>query len=134
MFVDASAWIALADRGDAHHAAARRIHEQLAQYRRPLLTSNLVAAEAYVLIRRSGGLQPALRFLASLRQASRLSVVYVTADHHAAAESVLAQYDDQDFSLADAVSFALMRELGVAEAFGFDAHFLTAGFTLVASA
>lgn len=131
VFVDAGAWIALADLRDAHHAAARQVQGRLTTERRPLLTTNLVAAEAYVLIRREGGHGPAVRFLEALRQASRLTMVYAKPDHHAAAESILRQFVDQDFSLADAVSFAVMRELDVAEAFAFDAHFATAGFTLL---
>jgi predicted nucleic acid-binding protein len=47
------------------------------------------------------------------------------------AEEILRRYAEQDFSLVDAVSFAVMRERGIAEAFAFDRHFLIAGFTLV---
>lgn len=35
-------------------------------------------------------------------------------------------------SLADCVSFQLMRDLGIHQAFAFDQHFVDAGFTLVA--
>ena len=48
-------------------------------------------------------------------------------------EEVLRRYDDQDFSLIDAVSFAVMQERNITEAFAFDHHFLTAGFALTPS-
>jgi len=38
---------------------------------------------------------------------------------------------DQDFSLADALSFAFMRREKIIEAFAYDRHFTTAGFTLL---
>ena len=36
-----------------------------------------------------------------------------------------AEYADQVFSMVDAVSFAIMQQRGIIEAFGFDRHFVT---------
>ncbi len=36
---------------------------------------------------------------------------------------ILNEYADQEFSLVDAVSFAVMERLGIPTAFSFDAHF-----------
>lgn len=47
---------------------------------------------------------------------------------------VLAKYADHDLSLTDAVSFAVMQDLRLTEAFGFDRHFTVAGFLLVPGA
>jgi predicted nucleic acid-binding protein len=47
------------------------------------------------------------------------------------ARQILRQYTDQDFSYVDAVSFALMQEVEITEAFAFDRHFTTAGFVCV---
>jgi predicted nucleic acid-binding protein len=44
------------------------------------------------------------------------------------AEEILEKYVDQDFSFVDAVSFAVMMEQGIKEAFTFDNHFVTMGF------
>lgn len=131
VFVDAGAWIAIADRGDSLHVAALSRHQRLLRERRPLVTTNLVMAEAYALLRRAAGHSVAIRFLEAIRSTSRLSLIYATDDHHAAAEAILRRYADQDFSLADAVSFAVMQAGGINEAFAFDAHFLTAGFLLI---
>jgi predicted nucleic acid-binding protein len=38
------------------------------------------------------------------------------------------QYADKSFSLADCVSFALMRQRGLERALAFDRHFIQAGF------
>ncbi len=42
----------------------------------------------------------------------------------------LARFNDQSFSLVDAVSFELMRRERVSRAFAFDKHFEVAGFEL----
>jgi len=47
------------------------------------------------------------------------------------AESILLQYQDQNFSYTDAVSFVVMKQYEITEAFSFDKHFVTAGFTLI---
>jgi predicted nucleic acid-binding protein len=133
-FVDASAWFAVAWNRDQHHAAAAAEYRRLMSASIPLVTTNLVIAEAHALIRRDGGHTLAMRFLASLRTTSRLQRIYSDADLEAHAERILAQYADHAFSFADAVSFAVMRERGITEAFAFDRHFLTAGFTMLPAA
>jgi predicted nucleic acid-binding protein len=134
IFVDAGAWIALNDRSDQHHASAVKFYQSLLQERRPLVTTNLVVTEAYITIRRAGGYEPALRFLVSLRQSSRLLRVYSDSRSEDAAEEILRRYADQVFSMVDAVSFAIMQQRGIIEAFGFDRHFVTAGFAIVPAA
>ncbi|RLB04974.1 MAG: VapC toxin family PIN domain ribonuclease, partial [Deltaproteobacteria bacterium] len=47
------------------------------------------------------------------------------------AEEILMQYEDQAFSYTDAVSFAVMKQYGITQAFSFDQYFVTAGFSLV---
>ena len=44
------------------------------------------------------------------------------------------RYRDHDFSLCDAVSFAVMRERGIQWALTFDRHFAAAGFEMLPSA
>lgn len=134
VFVDAGAWIAIAIAPDAHHAAATQTYQMLLRQSRRLVTTNLVVAEAYISILRVGGHAAAIRFLRSLRQSSRLLKLYSDAGLEEQAERILVQHADQDFSFADAVSFAVMRQRSMPEAFAFDRHFQTAGFVTVPAA
>jgi predicted nucleic acid-binding protein len=131
IFVDAGAWIAIAYRGDENHAEAVAFYERLLWEKRPLVTTNLIVAEANVMIRRYSGHQAAIGFLDSIRQSSRLTRIYSDAALEVEGEKTLRRYADQDFSLADAVSFAVMQQRGITEAFAFDGHFATAGFVVV---
>jgi hypothetical protein len=69
--------------------------------------------------------------LQTVQQSNRIQKIYADAAQDAEAEKILRQYADQEFSLVDAVSFAVMRERGISTAFAFDRHFVTAGFVVV---
>lgn len=134
IFIDSGAWLALADPGDTHHATATvtartKLHEWPVQ-----ITTNLVVSEAHALIRYRVGHAAAIRFLDLIETTPHLIDIYSDAALEQEAIGLLRRYADQPFSYTDAVSFALMRQRGISEAFAFDHHFLTAGFTLIPAA
>jgi hypothetical protein len=131
VFIDASAWIAVSDMRDKYHSSAKAAYKRLVGDRRILITSNLVVAEAYIIIRRTGGHAQAMRFLQSLRGSARLMKVYSDAELESIAEELLEKYMDHDFSFADAVSFAVMQTRGIKAAFTFDRHFATMDFQML---
>lgn len=131
VFVDASAWIAIADNSETHHQDAARTYSDLLNSQIILVTTGLVVAEAHILLRRRLGHRAAVTFLKSVNESPRIEIVYANARLEAEAKKILHQYDDQDFSFADAVSFTLMQERGITQAFTLDQHFAIAGFTLV---
>jgi len=131
VFVDTSAWYALADANDTEHRAAVRALRQLAAAGRPLCTTNHVAGETYTLMRSRLGAAAAHGFLESARDSRRVERVFVQEEWENEAEQLLARYKDQDFSYVDATSFVAMRRLGIRETLAFDQHFVVAGFRLV---
>jgi hypothetical protein len=122
--------VSIVVQGDQYHGAATEAFGRLNRDRVPLVTTNLVVAEAYVLIHRWGGFRPAIAFLGMLRQTSRVLRVFSSPELELRAEEILRRFSDQDFSLVDAVSFAVMGERGIGAAFAFDRHFFTAGYEL----
>jgi hypothetical protein len=131
VFVDASAWIALADGSDANHADAVRIYSDLLRQRIPLLTMDLVVAEAQIWIRRRISFQAAITFVEGTNESPQIELAFLDVELEAKTKAILRQYDDQDFSFADATAFALMRQRGILHAFAFEGHFVTAGFILL---
>jgi uncharacterized protein len=131
VFVDTSGWIAISDEGDKYHHPARSTFEQLIAERRKLVTTNLIVAETYIITRRSSGHNQAMKLLSALRSSPRLHRIWSTAELESQAETILGKYPDQDFSFTGAVSFVVMRERGVREAFTFDRHFATLGFSML---
>ena len=131
LFVDTGAWLPVIDPRDQYHRPASAFYRQVLQAHRSLITTNLVVAETYVNLRRSLSHAAAVGFLDTIGQSSRIECVWSDMDLEYRARQILRQYADQDFSYVDAVSFALMREMEITEAFAFDRHFVTAGFVHV---
>lgn len=131
LFVDTSAWLALADESDQYHKQAICIYPRLLKSFHYLITTNFVIAETYILIRRFIGHQAAMVFLESITTSSRIRKIYSDRALEEKAENILRKYKDQDFSYTDAVSFVVMKQFGIGQAFTFDKHFITAGFTLI---
>ena len=131
VFVAAGAWVGLSYDRDGNHERANECYSRLLTERRSLVTTNLAVAEAHAVLLRRSGYLPAVRLLELLRVSRFIFTLYPGAELHAQAEAIPRRYSDQDFSLTDAVSFALMRERGICQALAFDHHFATAGFALL---
>jgi predicted nucleic acid-binding protein len=134
IFVDTGAWLALADPGDTYHgvatvAARLRLNDWPSQ-----VTTNLVVAEAYALIRYRVGYAAGMRFLELIETTPHLLNIHSSIELEQEAVQLLRRYADQPFSYTDAVSFALMRRRSIRDVFAFDRHFLIAGFNLVPAA
>jgi predicted nucleic acid-binding protein len=131
LFVDTSAWLAVLDTDDANHSTASSVYPNALKSYRHLVTTNLIIAESYILIRRNLGHREAVTFLDRIKISPRIEKVYADAELEGQAEEILRRYHDQLFSYTDAVSFALMHQRNIEEAFTFDRHFTVAGFMQV---
>ena len=120
---DSSAILALLDADDADHEEANRTARAIAEEARPSFITNHVEAETHALLLRKLGRTVALEWL--LR--GRMPVVRVSPREEQRAREMLANYDDKDWSLCDALSFAVIETRGVEAAFSFDRHFLQFG-------
>ncbi|MBI5481021.1 MAG: PIN domain-containing protein [Deltaproteobacteria bacterium] len=121
LFVDTSAFYALADADDRNHERARTVFERRAEAGEAC-TSDYVFVETWSLIRARMGRGAALRFWDAMRT-SVARVLGVSSDDLRRARAIVAAWPDQDFSLIDATSFALMERHGIDEALALDAHF-----------
>jgi uncharacterized protein len=128
-FLDTSGWFAALSPREARHAAARKLYEQWVETGVRLVTTNLVVAEMQILLSRARGGVVALQFLDSLYQDPTHTVVFVDrALERAAVDRWLRRYSDKRVSLADAVSFEVMRANRLRRALTLDDHFRLAGF------
>jgi predicted nucleic acid-binding protein len=123
LFVDTSAWYALANEKDINHLRARQF---LAENRR-LVTSNFVIDETITLTLIRAGYEQALSVGEQLWSRQLASVVWITRDDEQTAWELFKQYRDKTFSFTDCTSFSVMTRLGLSYAFTFDADFTRTG-------
>jgi predicted nucleic acid-binding protein len=118
LFVDTSAFYAATDSHDRHHTrAAELLHDA-----DNLTTTDHVLVESWRLIRDFGGFANAERFWAEIRKGLAAVETVLPGDLDTAWR-IGEAFPDQDFSIVDRTSFAVMERLGVTSAASFDAHF-----------
>jgi len=121
IFVDTSAFYALADKKDKHHLKAKEYYLQ--KFKPSLfVTSDYVFVESWILIWHKLGRQAARTFWETMRSGI-IPLKYVTPVDLERAWEIFNKYYDQNFSLIDCTSFALMERLRIWNAFVFDVHF-----------
>ncbi len=131
LFVDTSAWFALADpRTAARDAVEWAFRDRVARGAR-LVTTNMVIAETHALLLRRISHRAALAFVTDVVSPPTVVVTSTAALEDRARLDWLTRYDDQPFSFTDAVSFAVMRDRKIRDALTLDHHFATAGFAMV---
>lgn len=118
LFVDSSAWFAAAHRRDQRNARAK----ELLSNPEPLVTSDHVLIETWRLLHHFLSPRAAERFWEGLRGGIATIEMTTEADLQSAWE-IGEAFPDQDFSLVDRTSFALMVRLGVSKVISFDSDF-----------
>jgi len=121
IFVDTGAFYALADKTDKYHQRAAKYYNKVYQ---PglFITSNFVFSESWTLIHHKLGKPAARAFWRKIRS----GIIFL---HHInpidleRGWEISNKYNDQDFSLVDCTSFAVMERLKIYKAFTFDSHF-----------
>lgn len=117
---DSSAILALLDANDADHEHAVQVARQVASERRPSFITNYIEVEAHALLLRKLGRMLAREWLFT----GGLPVVRALPAEENRAREILARHSDKNWSLCDAISFAVLDARGVRRAFTFDHHFL----------
>ena len=116
---DSSAILALLDADDTDHERAVAVAKRLAADRRPAFITNYIEAEAHALLLRKLGRVIAREWLL----AGGLPVERALPAEEQHAKALLARYTDKDWTLCDAVSFAVLEARRIRTAFTFDHHF-----------
>ena len=119
VFVDTSAFHALLNRRDLHHEEAVEMLRRAAAERWVLVTSNFVVAEAHALILHRLGRRAAREWLENVPAL----IERASEEDERRAVRIILSHPDKDFTLCDAISFAMMERLGLRRVISFDRHF-----------
>jgi len=121
LFVDTGAFYAMADRSDRHHVEAARTFEDRAG-EDDLTTTDHVFVETWFLIRSRLGRAAAMRFWNAI-ETGVVTMLGVTSRDMLRGHQIAREWADQEFSVVDCTSFAVMERSGIGRAFAFDTHF-----------
>ena len=129
VFVDTSAYFAAANRREAAHDRFGSLFWRVVNERWRLFTTNFVLAELHALLLARVDRYVALRVLAEVDASEATTIVRVSAGDEQRARTIIKQYDDKDFSLTDATSFAVMERLRISQVLTLDRNFAQYGWT-----
>ena len=121
LFVDTSAFYAVADESDRHHREARTLFVDRG-ISGDLKTTDYVFVETWCLVRARLGRNAAMKYWGAM-ESGVVQVLGVRSEDLTRARTISRSWSDQDFSLVDCTSFAVMERLGIMEAFACDDHF-----------
>jgi len=131
VFVDTSAFVALRNRAEEEHEAARVALRELVRGGAFLFTSNYVFAETYTALLVRVGRDEAIRWGRAFRDGAAIELVRSDPDVEEAAWTILDSHEDKLWSYVDANSFALMEREDVRDAFALDQNFRQRGLNVV---
>lgn len=131
VFVDTSAWIALALKADPLHARAADAWAELSSRGAKLRTSIPVVLETFTFLERNVRRDVALDWKDSLGGIRSFQMLECTRADTAQAWEYFGRRDLHKLSAVDATSFAIMKRAKITLAFSFDHHFASVGFRMV---
>lgn len=118
-YVDTSAWVSMADRAEASH---QRVATVMRARRGHLVTGVHVLHETWTVMRYRHSWRAAEELIASIRRGVARIEITGVADLEVAA-TIATTFADQDFSLSDRTSWAVMERLGIHDAISLDRDF-----------
>ena len=118
IFVDTSAFYALADEDDCSCCQAKETYETLITSGQ-LYTSDYILVECWFLTQNRLGRRAALEFWDGL-STGIATMIKVELQDLGQAREIIRGFSDQDVSLVDAISFAVMKREGIGMAFAFN--------------
>jgi predicted nucleic acid-binding protein len=134
IFVDTAGWAEPVLQNTPDHQSMSAYADQLLASHRPLVTTNYIIVELVVLLtsRAHSMTRPDLmRFVNALTALPWLRLTHIDEATHAEAWALLGRATDKQWSLTDAASFVIMKQMGLSEAFTSGHHFEQAGFVRV---
>ena len=131
VFVDTSGFYALLVRGDARHAQARRLLEDMRESGARAWTTDYIIDETATLLKARNLGHLCAGLFALLDEAQALVFSYVDEERFRRSRSFFEKHPDHGYSFTDYTSFVVMREFGITRALTKDGHFTEAGFEVL---
>ena len=129
VFVDTSAFYAVLDADDEHHAAAKAAWAELLDSGCRLAATNYILVETGALLQSRLGMEAVRTFTSDVLPV--VSILWVDEGAHRSAHHALLVSGRRRLSLVDCVSFEVMQRPRLDDAFCFDPHFAEQGYRVL---
>ena len=131
VFVDTVAWLALVNKSEDFHEAARTVRDQLIQQKVKLTTTDFVVVEIANSLARLPLRGVARKLIDFIRTSDTVELVTITTEFFEKAYQLYCARDDKEWGLTDCTSFVVMQKRRMNRVFTADRHFEQAGFTVL---
>jgi predicted nucleic acid-binding protein len=128
IFVDTAAWLALLNKDDDLHRQAQQVMQTLRRQHAALLTTEFVLLEVADALSAPAHRERTVKFINGLRQLPLLTILPASQSLWAAGWKLYSDRLDKDWSLTDCISFVIMTQERLTQAFTSDRNFEQAGF------
>ena len=130
IFIDTGVFLARYLSRDQYHKKSLLIWKKLASSKHQSFTSNYVLDELFTLLGRKADYNFAAEQASIILASAHLNILRPNIDIEKTALEFFKKYADQKIRYTDCISFALMKQRHITQAFSFDHHFEMAGFRL----
>lgn len=131
IFVDTSAWYAIAVADDVSHAPAMDFFKVISSGEfGKMITTDCVLAETYTLLRIKRGTELVSHFAESVARSTNVKTLWIGESDFSLSLEKLLKFNDKMLSFVDCSSSVAMDALGITDVFAFDSDFKTLGYRL----
>jgi predicted nucleic acid-binding protein len=134
IFVNASGWLALYNRNDPNHEAARQLWDHLRTQPVRLVVTDYVLDQVYTALKVFGSLQAAQAMHEMMRTSQVVRLFMTDSVIFDRAWRVFVDDDHPDWTFTDCINFAVIQYLGISEVFTFDPAFTHPGLATIPGA
>ena len=127
-FLDTGYLLALELANDINHAAALLHWQKLAGALPPLVTTSYIFDETMTFFNSRGFHSKAVRVGNNILRSPSVELIHIDEVLFYEGWAYFQKHQDKKYSLTDCISFIVMQQQGINEAFAFDHHFTQAGF------
>jgi predicted nucleic acid-binding protein len=125
MLIDTSGWLCLIHKDEIEHVASV---EMFGSHHRHVTTNYILAEFVPLATVRGLPRKKCLELLKRINSDSSIEIIWVDKTLHSKALDLLLKRRDKTYSLCDAVSFVVMRQMKIADTLSTDRHFEQEGF------
>jgi len=129
IFTDTVAWVALVNTRDSLHKKSKEVFTNLRRQNYKFVTTEFVLLEFANALSAPDFRVKAAIFVEGLRQSADIEIIPASSKLFSIGFELYKNRPDKEWSIVDCVSFIVMEEMEISEAFTEDHHFEQAGFS-----